>query len=164
MPVVAAFEFHDIFALGISAGQTDGRHSGFRTRVHEADFLHLRKRGDDEFRQIGFRRSGRAEGGSVPCRGRNRLDYFWSSMPENKRPPGTDVVDVLVAVGVEEMRSLTADDERRVAFDGAKSTRGRIYSSGNELLGTLLQLPGLLEFTVHGLRKRRDRLRLVIYR
>ena len=42
-----------------------------------------------------------------------------------------------------------ANDERRIAADGAKCTHRRVHAAGDQLLGTLLQLAGLLIGATH---------------
>src|SRR4051812_45446186 len=59
---------------------------------------------------------------------------------EDERPPGADVVDVLVAIGVKEVRAESANDPGRLAADGAKRAHGGIHAAGNHLFGALLQL------------------------
>ena len=46
-------------------------------------------------------------------------------MAEDQRPPGEDVVDVAVAVDVDEVRALAALDEERRAADGSERADGR---------------------------------------
>src|ERR1700674_445888 len=54
---------------------------------------------------------------------------------EDHRPPGTDVVDVLLAIGVPEIRTLRAFDEPRRAADRAKRAHRRVHTAGNGFLG-----------------------------
>src|SRR4051812_19292633 len=61
-------------------------------------------------------------------------------MAEDERPPGADVVDVLVAIGIEEVRAESANDPGRLAADGPKPPDGGIHAAGNHLFGALLQL------------------------
>ncbi len=80
-------------------------------------------------------------------------------MPENERTPRADVIDVLVAIGIEDVRTLPAHDEGRIAAHGTKSANRRIHATGNHLLGALLQLAGYLRLAGHGLSEKK----LVIY-
>src|SRR5207248_373886 len=57
------------------------------------------------------------------------------AMPEQKRPPGTHVVDVGVSVGVDNARALAAFDESRNAAHAAKGANGGIHTARNHLLG-----------------------------
>jgi hypothetical protein len=53
-------------------------------------------------------------------------------MAEEKGPPGADVVDVFVAVGVEDVGGFAAGDEGRVAADAAAGADGGVDASGDE--------------------------------
>jgi hypothetical protein len=55
---------------------------------------------------------------------------------EDERPPGTDIVDVAIAVGVPDVRAQAANQERRVAADRAEGANGRVDAAGDKLLGT----------------------------
>src|SRR5207302_4053422 len=59
-------------------------------------------------------------------------------------------VDVFVAVGIPQMRSLAAHNEWRIAAHGAKRAHRRVNASGNHLLGTPLQFQRLVGFARHG--------------
>ena len=67
----------------------------------------------------------------------HRADDGWVRMPENRRPPRTDVVDVLLAVGAEEPCALGAGDEHRASADGAKGAHRAVHAAGEECLGLL---------------------------
>jgi len=59
---------------------------------------------------------------------------------EDHRAPGADVVDVAVAVSVDQEGTLGADDHGRVAAHGAEGANGGIDPAGQELLCALLEL------------------------
>src|SRR5262245_1568579 len=50
---------------------------------------------------------------------------------KNSRPPGADIINVLVAVNVPHARALSFVDEERLSTDSAKRTHWRIHASGN---------------------------------
>ena len=66
---------------------------------------------------------------------RKRVDHRRKTVAQDQRPPGTDVVDVFVAIDIEDVRSFAARDERRRAADAAKGADGGIDAAGNQLLG-----------------------------
>ena len=67
------------------------------------------------------------------CGGRvERSDDPWMRVPEDQRPPGEDVVDVAVAVDVDQVRALAALDEERRAADGPKCANGRADAAGQQ--------------------------------
>ena len=53
---------------------------------------------------------------------------------EDHRAPGADVVDVAVAVEVEEIRPLGPVDEDRLAADAAEGPGRAVHAAGHELL------------------------------
>ena len=61
------------------------------------------------------------------------------AVAEDHRPPGADVVDVALAVGVAEVRALGARDEARRAADGAEGAHRRVDAAGDDALGALEQ-------------------------
>ncbi len=68
---------------------------------------------------------------------------------EDHRPPGAEVVEIAVAVGVPEISALGADEEWRRAADGAKGADGGIDSAGKKALGAELEFVGLGERAGH---------------
>ena len=77
------------------------------------------------------------------------VDHVGHGVAENERSPGADVVDVLVAVGVPDIGTFAAHQERRIAAHRAKGPDRRVHASGDELFGALLQRAGLVEVTGH---------------
>src|SRR5205823_6730341 len=110
-----------VLAPGVSAGEADGRHGRFRSRTDKPDSLHLREGGNNDLGEFGLGRRGSAEARAVAGCNAKRFEHNWGSMSENLRAPGADIVDVLVAVSIPEVRTQAADNERRVAADRAKS-------------------------------------------
>ncbi len=70
------------------------------------------------------------------------------AMAEDQRPPGADVVDVLVAIGIEDVGAFAALDEGRSAADAAIGAHGRVYAAGDGKLGAFEEL--LRDLMVHG--------------
>ena len=60
-------------------------------------------------------------------------------MAEDHRSPGAEIVDVAIAVGVEEPRTLGALHERRSAAHGSKCADRGVDAAGEEALGALLE-------------------------
>ena len=67
-------------------------------------------------------------------------------VPEDKRPPGEDVIDVAVAVDVEKPGPFPALDEQRLASDRLERPHRRIDSPGKERQGLGEERAGLFEF------------------
>jgi len=57
------------------------------------------------------------------------------AVTEKEGAPGTDIIDVFVAVGVEDVGALATSDEGRVAADAAAGADGGVDAAGYELLG-----------------------------
>src|SRR5579872_4428601 len=151
MSVITTFEFHNVLTLGISARQPNGGHSRFCAGAYEAHFLYMRKCGKHNLSQVSLAGRRSSEAGAIAGSVHNGFDHFGGSMSENKRAPRADVVDVLVAIRVENMRTLTAHNERSVSTHRTESAYRRIDPSWNHLLGALLQLARNLYFAGHGL-------------
>ena len=98
--MVVAGELDDHFATGEAASQADGAHGGFGTRVDQADFLDRRNGLDDQFGQLVFGLGRRSKAGTPGEGGFEGFDHLGMAVSENHRSPGTDVVDVPVAVNV----------------------------------------------------------------
>src|SRR6185312_13808195 len=82
----------------------------------------------------------RAEAGAVGGGARDRLEDLFVRVAGDERPPRADVVDVLVAVDVEEIRPLAAREEDRLAADAAEGAHRRVHAAGDVLLGALEEL------------------------
>ena len=80
---------------------------------------------------------GRAEAGADGHRAFERRQNCRMAVAQQQRPPGADVIDVLVAVRVEDVRSLAAGDEGRIPADAAERAHRRIHSSRNDALRAL---------------------------
>ena len=61
-------------------------------------------------------------------------------MAEDQRPPGTDVVEIVLAVGVPHARAGTTCEEARRATDRAEGANRRIDAAGNDFLGLFEEL------------------------
>jgi hypothetical protein len=68
---------------------------------------------------------------------------------EDHRAPGTEEVEITIAVGVEEIGTFGVGHERGVAAYGAEGADGRVDASGEKLLGAKLQLAGAGEEAGH---------------
>ncbi len=88
----------------------------------------------DQFGQLDFAFGGRAEAGADLQHLAQSVCHDWRAVAQDQRAPGQDVVDVLVAVDVEDLRSFAASDERRRAAHAAKRSHGRIDAARNQLL------------------------------
>src|SRR5438128_11331108 len=71
-------------------------------------------------------------------------------MPKDQRPPGADVVQVLVAVPGKEKWSFAPGNEWRLAANCAKGTGRTINASRNDATGPLERVPAANADGFHG--------------
>ena len=77
-----------------------------------------------------------------------RVQNRGMAVAENERSPGADVVDVLVAIGIEDVRAFAAFDEGRSPADAAIGADGRVHAAGNREFGAFEEL--LRACVIHG--------------
>lgn len=133
--VIVSGELDDLVATGIAPRGADGAHRSFSAGIDEADFLDRGDAADDEFGEMGFGDGGRAETRSaIDCCVNCRAD-FGMGVAQDHRSPGTDVIEVAIAIKVVEVGALTALKEDGLAADAAKCAGGAIHAAGHEGLG-----------------------------
>ena len=72
-------------------------------------------------------------------------------MTQDHRPPGTEIIQVAIAIGVPQIRSLGSLQERRISTHRAKGAHRRIYASWQIALRAPLQFSGKTQFSGHGI-------------
>ena len=80
----------------------------------------------DHLGQVGLSGGGGAETDASGGGFLHGFHHLGSGVAENHRPPGAEVIEVAIAVGIPEIGALGADDEGRLAADSAKRTHRRI--------------------------------------
>ncbi len=143
MAVVAAFELDDFIAVGVAARQADGAHGGFGARVHHAHHIHRRHQLGDQLRHFDFHLGRRAEAQAALRRFDHRVADRRVVMPQHHRPPGTDIVDIGLAVGIEQVSPVCALDKQRHTAYAGECTHRRVYPAGDQLLRLGVQTFGL---------------------
>jgi hypothetical protein len=130
--VVAARELDNLVATGDTAGKAEGAHGGLGATGDKANTLHGGNGIDDQPGQVGFGLGGGAKaaatGQGIDHR---RLDQGMT-MPQDHRPPGTDVVEVLLAIDVKKPGALRPLDEQGFASHGAESTGRTVDTTRDE--------------------------------
>ena len=135
VPVIAAIKFDNEIPPGKSTSQADGRHRRLGTAVAETHLLH---RWNQRFDALSHRhllsvrnaKAGAALGGAL-----DRPNNRQGSMPENRRPPGSDVIDVGIAIHVGDPRSGSRSCKEGGASHRPESTDWRVYATRNVLEG-----------------------------
>ena len=100
--VVAAGELEDLGAAGRAAGEAHRGHPGFGPGRHEPYLLDRGHRVADRLRQLHFASGGRTERRAFGRGALHRFDDARVGVTEDRRPPRLHVVEVAVAVGVDE--------------------------------------------------------------
>src|SRR4029079_6148283 len=144
MTVIVARHFDNHLAAGETTGETDRAHRGFRTRVHQAQHLDRRDGRDDQLGQLVFSGGRRAEAERSIDGVVNRRDDLRMLMAKDHWPPGADVVDVAVAIDVEEIGAVGALEDDWFAADPTEGPRGTVHAAGHELLWPLKNLVALV--------------------
>ena len=97
---------------------------------------------DDGLGEIGFGGRRGSEAGAVARGFDDGFNDLGRRVAEKQRSPGTDVVDVGVAVGVVDTGAFSANQEGRIAADRAEGAHGRVHAAGNELFSAFLEFAG----------------------
>jgi hypothetical protein len=53
------------------------------------------------------------------------------SMTEDERAPRSDIIEILIAVEIVEVRPFAASDEQRLSADGPEGARGTVDTAGD---------------------------------
>ena len=85
----------------------------------------------DRFGEFDLLFGGRAEAGAARDGVVQGVEDDGMPMAQNERSPGTDVVDVFVAVGIEDVGAFAAFDEGRRAADAALGAHRGVNAAGN---------------------------------
>jgi hypothetical protein len=144
--VVAALELDHELAACEAACQADRAHAGLGAGRDEAQPLHHGEALLHQSGQVGFAGMAGAKAGASSGGLANRFHHRRKGMAQNHRAPGTEAVQVAVAVYVPQVGSLGPRHERRVAAYGAKGTHGGIHSARQQPGCARLQLTRLRHY------------------
>jgi hypothetical protein len=122
--VIAAFEFQGEVTAGKAARQANSAHASLGSRIDQTDHFDGRNSVDDQFSKFDFAAGGRAEAGAEFEDGSEGIDDRLGTVAEDERAPGTDVIDVFIAIDVEHMGAVAAGDEARSASNRAEGAHG----------------------------------------
>ena len=133
--VIMAGHLDDLGAPRHPARHSHRRHGGLGARGDEPDLLDRR-----HGRGHGLGNLDLADRRGAEARARiERLDHRRADagmgMPQDHRPPRADVINVLVAVDVEEVGSLRPGHERRLAADRPERPRRTVHAARNDAVG-----------------------------
>ena len=100
----------------------------------EANSFGARDSFADKLGELDFRFGGGAERSSSSRRGLDGGDDGRGGMAQDQRPPGADVVDVTLSVGIGDAAPVPAHDEGRGSPDWPEGANGRVDAARNDLL------------------------------
>ena len=112
------------FAAGEAAGQPDGGHGRLGAGGDHPDALGGRDALLDDGGEVGLVRRGSAEGETAVDGGVHGGEDLRVGVPQQRRAPGADEVDVVGAVGVGQVGTLGGHHEPRRPAHGAEGAHG----------------------------------------
>jgi hypothetical protein len=118
--VVIALELDETLASGGRARQPERAHRRLGARIDHAYPLQRRHELADPLGHGHLAGTRRAEAQSVGDGPLHRLDDVRMGVAADHRPPGTDVVDITLAVDIENARALGAIEEQRLTADAGE--------------------------------------------
>jgi hypothetical protein len=141
--VVGAGELEDLVPAGGGAGEADRAHRRLGARRGHPQHVDGGHPAGDLLGELDLTRSGSAEGRPRGGRRDHRLEDLGVGVAVDERPPRADVVDVAVAVHVEELGSLGVADEDGVAPDRAHGPHRGVDPAGQDRERAAVELGGL---------------------
>src|SRR5262245_12725462 len=124
MPMITAIELDDLVLFRESAGEAYRRHARLGAGVAHPDLFDARHCVANEFCHCHFVRVGYPEARSTLRRRLHRSDDCRMRMAENCRTPRADVVDVVVAIDIKNVRTLSPIDEEWLSAHGTECAHG----------------------------------------
>ena len=138
MPVIVPGKFDNYVTTGGAAGQPDCRHGGLGAGGDQPDLFGDRDPGPDPFRQLDFGPGRGTETQPPRSRRLDRGHHLRVGMPQQRRAPGADQVDVAAALDVADPAAGGFGDEsgspahRRVRpYRGVHPTWDRLAGPGH---------------------------------
>src|SRR5262249_9689716 len=122
------------------AGQADRAHRRFRATGNHADHFDGWHGGNDYLRQLDFQFRRRSEARPFVERGFYRSDDPRMAMSEDERSPRADVIEITVAIDVDQIRPSASLDEWRLAAHAAECPGRTVDAPRNNLRSTLKSL------------------------
>mmetsp|Transcript_14458 Transcript_14458/g.28563 ORF Transcript_14458/g.28563 Transcript_14458/m.28563 type:complete len:393 (-) Transcript_14458:26-1204(-) len=142
--VVATLKLDDLVTLRVSSHKAQHAHARLGSRVGETHHLHAGNSVDDHLCENVLIQRRRSKRRTLLERLHKSLVDLGDAVAADGRAPGSDVVDVLVAINVEHIRALDRVKHHRLAADRLEGTDRRRYTAGHDGPGLLHDLLGLL--------------------
>mmetsp|Transcript_10241 Transcript_10241/g.17627 ORF Transcript_10241/g.17627 Transcript_10241/m.17627 type:complete len:515 (-) Transcript_10241:180-1724(-) len=138
--VVAPVELDDLLAAGEGAHQAEHAHAGLGTRVSETDHLHGGDGINHGLGELILQGRGSTERGTLIKSDLESIQNLVVGMAADSRSPGSNVVDVFVAIHVVGVGTLHAIEDHGVAADRFESADRRRDSTRHKTLCFLKDL------------------------
>ena len=135
MAMIAAGHLDDRLPAGEGSGQSDGTHHRLGPAADQPDLLDGSEGRDDSLTQFRLGHRGRPERGALVDGLVDRFDHSRMGMAQDHRAPRTDVIDVFVAIDVENVRSARVVDEHRIEIDAAECPDRRVDTARQHTAG-----------------------------
>ena len=136
MSVVTTGELDQNVATGEPSRHTNGAHGGFGSRVDHPHSFDRRDRIDHQFGELRFQFAWCTETGSLRKCSKDRVHDRRMPMSQDMRTPRSDVIDVSIAIDIEQVGSIGSIHHNGCTAHGTKGSGRTVDSSGNRLLGS----------------------------
>ena len=112
-------------------------HRCFRAAAYKANHLHAGHGARDQLRQLQFQRVAHPVADALRCLLRNRAHHRRVPVPQNHRAPRAHIINVAVAIGVEQMRPRGALHNQRRAAHRLERPHRAIHPADKQFLRLL---------------------------
>ena len=136
MTVIAALELDDLVPSGKAPCSTNRTHHCLSTGIYHAHHFHTGNDLVNEFCHFHFQRCSSAVAETVFQLAAYCLQHHVRVMPQDHRTPGTNIINISVAVLVVEVLIFGTLDKSRRSAHGLKCTYRRIDAAGHQFFGT----------------------------
>src|SRR5215210_1483451 len=127
--VVVAVELEDLLSSRVSAGEPDGAHRRLRPRVGHPDCLYRRDGPAHQLSELDLEFRRGTEGRALSGHGLYCLDNLRECVPEHERTVAHHVVQIGIAVDVEDARTFTALHEQRISTDRSEGPHRAVHAT-----------------------------------
>jgi hypothetical protein len=138
--MVAALELDQQVAPGKTARQPDRAHRRFSAGTDQANHFERRQHFAQQFGHLDLAGGRGTEGESLQRRRADRGDHFGMRVPKNQRPPRANVIDVTLAVYVDDARTGTGGEKARRTANRTKGPDRRVDATRDVPLCALKKL------------------------
>jgi hypothetical protein len=119
-------------------------HGGLGAGVAQAHLLQARHPRAQQLRHLDFQLGRRAVADADLRLLQNRIAHQRVLVAQDHRPPGADVIDIALAIGILQPGAVRRGDEARHAADGAERAHRRVHAARNAELGAVEELFGTI--------------------